>query len=68
MLKAFRLPKGVDFFTNFFDENPHLRVGGFEVDGEIVVAEAFAGCGADGRDDHLCARLFELCGGAILFE
>ena len=58
----------MDFFTNFFDENPHLRVGGFEVDGEIVVAEALAGGGADGRDDHLSARLFELRGGGFLFE
>ncbi len=32
------------------------------------MAEAFAGGGADRGDDHLFARLFELYGGAFLFE
>ena len=54
--------------AGLFDKHAHLGVGGFEVDGEIVVAEAFAGGGADGGDDHLFARLFELRSGAFLFE
>ena len=58
----------MSLLAGFFDQDAHLRVGGFEVDGEIVVAEAFAGSGADGREDHLFARFFELRGGAFLFE
>ena len=62
------MPQGVDLLGGFFDEDAHFRMGGFEVDGEIVMAEALAGGGADGRDDHLSARFFELRGGAFLFE
>ena len=62
------MKKGVSLLACFFDQDTHLSVGGFEVDGEIVMAEAVAGGGADRGDDHLFARLFELYGGAFLFE
>jgi hypothetical protein len=39
----FLLKKGVSPLAGFFDQDTHFRVGGFEVDGEIVMAEAFAG-------------------------
>ena len=55
-------------FAGFFDENSHFRVRRFEVHGQVVVFEALAGGGADGRDDHLSACFFELRGGAFLFE
>ena len=45
--------KRMNLLAGFFDQCAHLRVRGFEVDGEIVVAEAFAGGRADGRDDNL---------------
>jgi len=62
------MPQGMDLLATFFDQDAHLRVGGFEVDGEIVMAETFAGGGADGGDDHLAAGLFELRSGAFLSE
>ena len=37
----------------FFDENSHFGMGGFEVDREIVMAEAFAGGGADGGNEQV---------------
>ena len=58
----------MSLLAGLFDKYAHLGVERFEVDGEIVVAETFAGGGADGRDDHLFARFFELRGGAFLFE
>src|SRR6267143_255634 len=57
---ALRDQECVSPLAGFFDQDTHLRMGGFEVDGEIVVEEAFAGGGADGGDDHLLAGLFEL--------
>ena len=58
----------MNLFAGFFDQDTHLRVRGFEIDWEIVIAEAFTGGGADGRDDYLSASFFELRGGAFLFE
>ena len=58
----------MSLLARFFNQDTHLRVGGFEVYREIVMAEAFAGGGANGGDDHLFARFFELRGGAFLFE
>ena len=40
----------------FFDEYSHLRVRRLKVDRPLVVAETFAGGGADGGDDHLLER------------
>ena len=40
---SLRLKKSARLFAGFFDQDTHLRVGGFEVDRPIVVAEAFAG-------------------------
>ena len=38
-------------FTGFFDQNPHLGMGGFEINGEMVMTEPLAGDRAD-RGDH----------------
>ncbi len=50
-------------FAGFFDQDAHLRVGGFEVDGEIVVAQAFAG-GNTMTQRYLVLK--EVCGNLIL--
>ena len=58
-------------FTGFFHEDPHLGMGGFEVNGEMMVPEPLAGNRAD-RGDHGVpqgvAKTCEFIGGAEQFH
>jgi hypothetical protein len=49
----------MDLLADFFDQDAHLAVGGLEVDGELVMTEAFAGGRADGGHHHPLARVFK---------
>ena len=54
MCKRLCLPESVDLFAELFDEDAHLAMGWFEVDGQVVVLEAVAGRGTDrGYDEFL---------------